>query len=849
MKKSINKTKTAAITITVLLMASIALTAIIPVQAQYTNMQSGDGGRLPAGVTPDVRVATYPSLSFRPNPIGVGQTLLVNMWIHPPTANSRRLTGLTVTLTKPDGTKEVIGPMETYRGDGTAWFEYVVNQVGTWKLKFDVPGQYYPAGNYTSGQELGYSSYGRVTSIAKSCYYEPSSTAEQELVVQQEQVRSWPGSPLPTDYWTRPVSSINRDWWPILGNWPSWNYRSQYSYGGAYVLAPKTAHVVWKRRGGQESGLAGGELGQLSFTSSRGTPSLIYLGRAYQTYTKPGVGSVAACYDIRTGEIYYEIPIAAGGVTPTAISSLVSDAIAVEGATGNLGPVIRLLSIGTRLIEIDPYTGAVLQAYVAPGTPGVMNSGTLGPMNVTGMPGVLYNDPYVMSVQNLGGGRGYRLINWTAEKMCKGSTAVGYEDNFTARIISNITWPYSSLSTTTDFNAGVAVNTASITDGATDVTMGTRIWGTSLKTGQVLWNVTTTHVQYSGSTAVADNGKYCFAVRDSYGGMLAAWDLFSGKLAWETDLEYPWGFAGAYAVASAYGLVYRFSYAGVYALDWDTGKIVWRYATPTNPYEMAYADPILGTLHPFNSGAQIADGIMYVANSEHSATQPIARGWKLHAVNATTGEGIWNITGSWGTPGAIADGYLTASDAHTGYMYVFGKGKSATAVTAPDVVVTKGNGVVIRGTVLDLSPAQPGTPCVSKDSMTTQMEYLHMQLPISGVLGNETITGVPVALTAIGSDGKVYDLGTATTNGYSGVFSLAWTPPTEDTYEIIASFGPDDSYGSSMSTTTVSVGPAPETPQTPEQIAPPDYTWTIIGTGIAVIIAVALAALLILRKR
>ena len=182
-------------------------------------------------------------------------------------------------------------------------------------------------------------------------------------------------------------------------------------------------------------------------------------------------------------------------------------------------------------------------------------------------------------------------------------------------------------------------------------------------------------------------------------------------------------------------------------------------------------------------------------------------------------------------------------------MYVFGKGKSATAVTAPDVVVTKGNGVVIRGTVLDLSPAQPGTPCVSKDSMTTQMEYLHMQLPITGVLGNETITGVPVALTAIGSDGKVYDLGTATTNGYSGVFSLAWTPPTEDTYEIIASFGPDDSYGSSMSTTTVSVGPAPETPQTPEQIAPPDYTWTIIGTGIAVIIAVALAALLILRKR
>ena len=32
------------------------------------------------------------------------------------------------------------------------------------------------------------------------------------------------------------------------------------------------------------------------------------------------------------------------------------------------------------------------------------------------------------------------------------------------------------------------------------------------------------------------------------------------------------------------------------------------------------------------------------------------------------------------TPGAIADGYLTASNSYDGYMYVFGKGKSATTV-------------------------------------------------------------------------------------------------------------------------------------------------------------------------
>ena len=79
--------------------------------------------------------------------------------------------------------------------------------------------------------------------------------------------------------------------------------------------------------------------------------------------------------------------------------------------------------------------------------------------------------------------------------------------------------------------------------------------------------------------------------------------------------------------------------------------------------------------------------------------------------------------------------------------------------------------------------------------MTTQMEYLHMQLPIGGVWGNETNTGVPVTMTAVGSEGSVVDVGTATTNGYYGTFSKSWVPPAEGDYEIIASFQGDESYG------------------------------------------------------
>ena len=44
---------------------------------------------------------------------------------------------MVVTLTKPDGTTATVGPITSYQGDATAWFEYVMDQVGTWKIKFD----------------------------------------------------------------------------------------------------------------------------------------------------------------------------------------------------------------------------------------------------------------------------------------------------------------------------------------------------------------------------------------------------------------------------------------------------------------------------------------------------------------------------------------------------------------------------------------------------------------------------------------------------------------------------------------------------------------------------------------
>jgi hypothetical protein len=824
------------VTLMILMCSGMIMITPPPVKAAtYTNMQDGHGIPLPAGVTPDASIKTSLGLSVSPNPIGVNQMLLVNMWINPPVVNARFLTGYMITFTKPDGTTEKVGPIASYQGDATAWFEYKVDQVGTWKIRFDFPGNYYPAGNYTSGQLAGFSSYGQVFSYPKSSYYEPNTTGDKEFVVQENPVMSWPPAALPNDYWTRPVNSENREWKNILGNYP-WPYANNYAYAGPYTIAPNSAHIVWMRQD-DVGGLVGGQMGQLSLTSGGKTPSLIYAGRCYDTTSKPLNEShsqqvSARCYDLRTGQVYYEIPISQGGITPNAISYGRKDLPAIEGDVADLPPVVRLLNIGARLIQIDPWTGTII-------------------MNVSGMSGTYYNDPYVLSVQTLSTNN-YRLINWTTQDLVKPNSmfpqsTIGNNNNFTARIISNVTYPFSSLGTC-DFNAAISVTAQSITDDASGIQTQTRLIGVSLITGNVLWNVTTDYVNYSGSCSVADNGKFCFPDRDDTSGILVAWDLKTGKQAWISDeMAYPWGFGGAYAVASAYGLVYRFSYAGVYAFDWITGKIVWRYESPCTPFESPWYPGMA-----FDSGAVVADGKLYIANSEHTATQPIARGWKLSCINATSGVGIWNITGSYGNPGPVADGYLTAGNSYDGYLYVFGKGQSETTIAAPQIAINPGQSIVLTGTVLDQSPAQKGKACVSKDSMTTYMEYLHMQQPIDGIYHNITVTGVPVSIDAVDPNGNYIHIDTVYTD-VSGTFGYTWTPTNPGQYKITASFAGDDSYGSSWAQTyaavTESTSPSPTSK--PEISQPPTEMYYEIST-IAIIIAIvavgAVLALMIKRR-
>jgi hypothetical protein len=825
---------------------------------------AGISGTLPSGSTADITVDSRAFLSFSPTTIGVGQTLLVNMWVNPPISPNRYLNGFTVDIMRPDGTTFTVGPFNSFAADATAWFSMIVDEAGTWKLKFNFAGDYYPAGNYGTNGEIV--TTGTTGSYAlESAYYKPDSTDWQVLTVQDDMVWSWPLNELPTDYWTRPVHFENRAWWPILGSYPGYGvigggsnwpedtniYNSNYNFV-PYVTAPDSAHVVFKEQVGL-AGMIGGTAGQYGQTA-RGGPSVIYMGRAYETQTVAINGvptSCAVCYDIRTGEQYYAIPVSQGGVTPQVVSYTPPGTGAVEGSGGDQTYSVSLISLASnRLIKIDPYSGAVT-LNVTGMTPQLLG-GAQGSVSQTGF----YADPYVISVQTIGSGPSlqYRLINWTT---------AGSSTNFTSRIMNNVSLPWGYVSygggilayagIVADFESNVMVWMMGLAPNSLGVYHGTWMMAADMTTGQLLWNRTYTETRYSTASFTADHGLVACVMEE---GSYYAYDIYTGDFKWKTEqMAYPWASAGfgAYSVQSAYGILFRETYNGVYAFNWTNGETLWHFVSEATPFETPYT---YGneSVYSFNGFGLVADGKLFTFNTEHTPSWPRTRGWKLFAIDVFSGECVWNITSAI-SPNAIADGYLVSINPDDGYVYSFGKGQSVTTVSAPQTEISLGSSIMISGTVLDKSPAQEGTPCVSSGSMTNQMEYLHMQLPIDGIYHNVSMTGVPVKLTAIDPNGNIIEIGTATSNAYYGTFDFAWAPDKEGTYTIMASFEGDESYGSSGASTAIIVGAAATTPA-PTEVANNNLdslsgtmTTLTVGMGIAIIATVIIVGLLLLRKK
>ena len=245
-----------------------------------------------------VDLPSYPFISVAPNPVGVGETVSVYMWLSAVTPTASGASGdrwhdLTVTVTKPDGTTETLGPF-TADPVASAYAPYVPVSVGTYYFQFNFPGQRITGTASLSGTPV-------------DNYYKPSTSPKVSLTVQQTQIQPYPDWPLPTSYWERPINSENRQWGSISGNWLQGWYSAMTGRFNPYTKAPNTAHIVWTKPT-VFGGLIGGEFGDLDYYTGMSyeptwDPPVIIQGRLYYNQR---LGSSSwqglACVDIRTGE-------------------------------------------------------------------------------------------------------------------------------------------------------------------------------------------------------------------------------------------------------------------------------------------------------------------------------------------------------------------------------------------------------------------------------------------------------------------------------------------------------------------------------------------------------------------
>jgi outer membrane protein assembly factor BamB len=356
------------------------------------------------------------------------------------------------------------------------------------------------------------------------------------------------------------------------------------------------------------------------------------------------------------------------------------------------------------------------------------------------------------------------------------------------------------------------------------------VMGYSATTGQQLWNYTqntyTLRAQYNFSPISND----IYAWFDQNNLQWYGYNALTGQKIWGPTTRYtnPWGFytasyagAGITSPTVANGVIYSTGYDGIHAISLSNGTELWYFSVPAG-YNTPYG------VYPFYAN------------------------YDLWAINATTGESLWNLPIGYAADPTVADGVLVDYSNYDGNIYALGRGVTATTVSATPAL---GNdAITIQGTVTDQSPGMTalgipaaGTPAISDDSMTQWMEYLYMQYPKP-----TNATGVQITLSYIDPNNNFYIMGT-TTSDSSGHYAYKFTPDIPGLYTLTATFEGSKSYYTSSAVASFTYTPTAS--PAPTAAPPSDFvSWSSFELGIALVIIViivvgAVLAFLTIRKR
>ncbi len=843
---------------------------------------------------PPWTITTYAYCNVAPNPAGLGQTVTVGFWLQvpPPTASGAlgdRWHNLKVTVTKPDGSSEVLGPFSSDATGGT-FTTYTPSALGNYTFVFSFPGQ-----NLTNENPAPPLYPGQPPNEFIGDYFAPSTSQPAKLTVQQEAIPTIPQNPLPTSFWTRPVQSVNGRWYTLTGNWlglgrSTFTNTGLYNISGnynPYTQAPNTAHILWTKPEAF-GGLVGGEFGGSEtsnyYSTSQYEPKyapiimsgILYYEQYPGSSTNP-TGWVAV--DLRTGQTIW---------TKNTTDSLRCGQELNYVSPNQYGNIAYLWAtpfntgvLGTETFEADPGTYTMYDALTGNYILGIVDS-----------PGMLITEDehgnligyYVNTTMN------FQTFETTASLTMWNSTqAIQYPEGYVPGVtVPNWQWrprqnqviPFSSgimwsvplpsaisgvplpdVLAVSTVQSGVVLLTTSVSLTLAGFNTGYQIEaGYNAATGQQLWITNRTETPFTQLFMENTAGSGVYIEVNHSTAVATGYSLSTGTKLWTTQLTdaNPYTTIGGYQSVVANGVDYLWGFGGeVYAIDMATGDVLWQTTSEAISGNAGSDTPYgIWPLWTFTVGT-VADGKLFIPEG-HMYSPPLFRGAKQLAINTTNGKPVWSILSFDVTSGpAISDGIMTTFNAYDNQIYAYGKGPSKVTVTAPNVGVTTATPIIISGTITDESAGSQrqdvaanfpnGLPCVSDEVMTSWMEYVYMQQPRP-----VTVTGVPITIDVIDANQNYRTIGSVT-SGASGKFAFTWTPDIPGDFTVIATFKGSESYYSSTDQGFFTVTEAPQATATPTQppasIADQYFLPMSIGMIIAIVVVIILVLVMLVRKR
>jgi len=687
-------------------------------------------------------VTTHYSFSYvsvGSNVVGVGQQILLVLWTADMPAdigetdlliasseNRAAWAGQQFNITDPDGNSTII-TLGASDPVGGGYYAYTPTKLGTYTVQsiFHAVWRNSTIITLANGtQQLGPHEIGYNVNPSLSAphddYYSDAVSNPATFVCQQNPVTTWTESPLPNDYWTRPINNAARDWSALPGNWLGGAWQQPAGEAGGttsrfvYGLGTETSHILWTYPD-YVGGYADARFGDIGYMTGHYQglefTAIILNGRIYyydrsDAYTQAGSATAVGGYamlnvlDLYTGELLgqynntiipsygqiyqYNSPNQHGAYSML-WRSVTSGAGTVWG-TGN----------GTVLEMLDGYTLPLRHiCYIA----NTSASGT----NVVGNNGELLW--YALNTTATADNQ-YRLTCWNNTNII-GETA-------TAPNTGTTYWQWRPEGA--GFGGGPLYSNALVFDGKTGFSINATIPAPLGPRNSIL-NQTATILDVRVGT---DNAPYT-GFSDNVGGYVILgtsgqnnelgnvqgqlWCLSldrgqEGKQLWTSTFTAPYTPIAQNETASLVGV---YPNEGVivfhntkenkyYGYDMKTGTALWTtapepdlnyYSMQTNYYQgnfltSGYGGVVIAynlitgqqnwNFTALNEGFEspygnypinifaICDGKIYTLSGEHSVTNPLWRGPNIRCINATTGTEIWNLLGMGADNGAHLTG-------------------------------------------------------------------------------------------------------------------------------------------------------------------------------------------------